>query len=227
MSRFESTQQKPFIRGVVSDPRTIAVVGTLTVVSMLILSSTGIRWAVHQSTPWFLTSPVGESWSSSLPFARTSAPSTVGGRSGTLPFMDRLAMRRAVSSVPAPADTGLPNVQRVGPIYSKNVLAQIHMEVIGVDNPAWMGLSAGERRAYAEDVLRAAKGSLPEDVKDRSEVATYIYAVIWETIDLGHIDGASALGPHEAEEQYGCQSLAAGKCHRAATVARMSLGDEF
>jgi hypothetical protein len=88
-------------------------------------------------------------------------------------------IRAAANSVPPPPGTGLPNISRVVVTPARPFIASIHLQVAGVDNPAWTQLSADEKEQYARAVLDAVAAAAPAAIAE-GETSAWVAVKIWD-----------------------------------------------
>lgn len=89
-------------------------------------------------------------------------------------------IRAAVHQVPPPAGTGLPNVRQVVITPLRPTMFAVHLEVDGVDNPAWSDLPAEEKVQYARDVLHAVARAVPTQGPDAEHASMWIAVKVWD-----------------------------------------------
>jgi hypothetical protein len=89
-------------------------------------------------------------------------------------------IRSAVNRIPAPPGTGLPSIRKVVIAPLHPLMYSLHLEVSGVDNPAWTELPNDQKLAYADEVLQAVARAGPSGVSDDAQDSAWIAVKIWD-----------------------------------------------
>lgn len=97
----------------------------------------------------------------------------------TAGWMSKGAVMAAISGVPAPIGSGLPNVKaiQVEPTQIFAVLARLEVE--GMDNPAWDELTVDEQQSYANEVASSIRAALPDLTVPAGYSTAYVRVGIW------------------------------------------------
>jgi hypothetical protein len=119
------------------------------------------------------------------------------------------AIRDAIYRVPAPAGTGLPGVTRIELNPSTRVPVVVHLQLAGINNPAWAALDEASQYAYAAHVLQAIVQTVPRTRPNGSDAPAHVLLDIYGTSQL--VAGGSEIGPDDAFAR--CREIAGGLWH--------------
>lgn len=97
-----------------------------------------------------------------------------------LDVMGEFRIRTAVNAVPGPEGTGLPNVRRVGISSSGPFTVSVHLEVVGVDNPAWLSIADADRLRYADEVLDAVAAAASPLAWQAQPTSAWVAVKVWD-----------------------------------------------
>ena len=110
--------------------------------------------------------------------AADAAPRTAGV-DPTAGWISKAVVMAAVNRVAAPVGTGLPNVKTIQIEPTQIFAVLVRLDVVGIDNPAWDGLSVQAQQAYADHVASSIRAALPELALPTGHSTAYVRVGIW------------------------------------------------